>query len=61
MLDFNADAGTLTVIETPLPCWNSVTNDFDADPGAEAEYKLVIGIRELAVLSEGQIRVTPLA
>lgn len=32
-----AAAGTLTVIETPLDGWNSITNDLAADPGEDAE------------------------
>ena len=33
----NAYAGTLTVIETPISGWDSVTNAADIDPGTEIE------------------------
>jgi uncharacterized phage protein gp47/JayE len=40
-----ANAGTLTVIETPQSGWNSITNDADATQGEEAETDAELRIR----------------
>ena len=40
-----ANAGTLTVIETPVAGWSSVTNLLDADLGSDAETDAALRIR----------------
>lgn len=48
-----APAGTLTVIETPVTGWNSVTNALDADPGREIETDADFRIRREELIRIG--------
>lgn len=50
---FVANAGTITVIATPVTGWNSVTNVADAAPGAAAEVDSVLRARRLSELFAG--------
>ena len=47
----NAYAGTLTVIETPIAGWDSVTNELDADPGTEIETDAELRLRRIQTLA----------
>lgn len=47
---FTAIAGSLTVIETPVGGWNSVTNAADAEPGRDRETDSQLRIRREALL-----------
>lgn len=48
---FAANAGTLTVIETPLTGWNSITNALDAELGSDIESDAAFSIRRLIELA----------
>jgi uncharacterized phage protein gp47/JayE len=48
-----AAAGTLTVIETPVGGWASVTNALDATPGADVETDAALRLRRDAELASG--------
>lgn len=49
-----APAGTLTVVETPVAGWDTVTNALDAEPGTDLEADVVLRIRrEQELRSQG--------
>lgn len=47
----NAYAGTLTVIETPISGWDSVSNELDAEPGTEIETDAELRLRRIQTLA----------
>lgn len=51
-----AEAGTLTVIATPVSGWNAVTNDDAATPGQDIESIAALRIRREQALSPGGSR-----
>ena len=51
-----AEAGTLTVIATPVSGWNSVTNPLAATPGQDIESIAALSIRREGALSIGGSR-----
>src|SRR4029453_12170839 len=51
-----AEAGTLTIIATPVAGWNGVTNAAAATPGQDIESIAALRIRRAAALSIGGSR-----
>lgn len=47
-----ANAGTLTVIDTPLAAWNSITNPLDATLGSEIELDSLYRLRRLQEIAQ---------